>query len=284
LTNEIGDSNPQKRDVTLSNVLSLKDRAYAFLNLHHDLKPKILCQLLQIPYNQNKGYVRKLRYKWKRDFKNGLPSKSPSSQHNCRAYCYVPESVDRKAALEVGWTLSKNRNRVLVFKDAQYGRVEWWETRRVVVHINKPQTLGRVKQFLSNAFFKNGLIWDDRLFNPWIESVQWLGAHDVYETAEKLPYAVIDTYRDTIGFVFKSGDLSHQNSYEFEWCKPSWMERFELLSRQAILNLEQNGKIVETDSKALLQTNALIQQFTELMRDLARPKLEPKDRKDPMLV
>jgi hypothetical protein len=207
----------------------------------------------------------------------------------------VPGSVDRGAALEVGWTLSKNKNRVLIFRDAQYGRVEWWETRRVVVHIGKPQTLGRVKQFLSNAFFRNGLIFDINVFHPFIESVQWLGAHDVYDTTEKLPYKVIDTYKDSLGFTLKCGDLSHPFSYEIEWCKPSWMERADLFNRQAfqelstltqeaIRNAEANGKIVETDSKALLQTNALIQQFTELMRDLARPKLEPKDRKDPMLV
>jgi hypothetical protein len=196
----------------------------------------------------------------------------------------VPGSVGRRAALEVGWTLSKNKNRVLVFKDAQYGRIEWWETRRVVVHVNKPQTLGRVKQFLSNAFFKNGLIFDVNVFSPWIESVQWLGAHDDYETAERLPYKVIDTYKESLGIVIKTGDLSHPDSIEVEWCKPSWMERFELLSRQAILNLEQNGKIVETDAKALQQTSQAIAQFNEFMKDLSTPKMESKNRKDPMLV
>jgi len=281
---QVRESNDQKRDITDSNILSLKDRAYAFLNLHHNLKPKILCQLLQVPYQQYKGYVRQLRCKWKRDFKNGLPSKSPSSQHNCRAYCYVPGSVDRGVALEVGWVLSRNRNRVLTLKDPLYGRIEWWETRRVVVHINKPQTLGRVKQFLSNAFFKTGLIWDDRVFNPWIESVQWFSAHDVYETGERVRYRVVDAYKDSLGFVFKAGDLSHPSSYEFEWCKPQWMERFELLSRQALVNLEKNGMIVETDARALQQTSQAIQTFNDFMKDLATPKRENKDRKDPMLV
>jgi hypothetical protein len=165
-----------------------------------------------------------------------------------------------------------------------FGRIEWWETRRCVVHINKPQNLGRVKQFLANAFFKTGLIWDERVFNPWIETVQWLGSHDVYETGERLPYKVIDTYKDSLGFVFKAGDLSDPTSYEFQWCKPSWMERFELLSRQAIFNLEQNGRIVETDAKALQQTSQAIQEFNSFMKDLTAPKTESKDHKDPMLV
>lgn len=281
---QVRESNPQKRDVTLSNDLTLKERAYAFLSIHHDLKPKILCNLLKVPYSQYKDYVRQLRCKWKRDFKNGLPSKSPSSQHNCRAYCYVPESVDRKVALEVGWVLSRNKNRVLVFKDPQYGRIEWWETRKVLVHINKPQVIGRVKQFLSNAFFRTGLIWDTRVFNPWIESAQWFGAHDVFETTEKLPYKVIDAYKDMLGFVFKSGDLSHQNSYEFEWCKPQWMEQFELLSRQAISFLEHNAKALELDSKALENDSKAIQQFSELMKDLSTPKKQDRNTRDPMLV
>jgi hypothetical protein len=281
---QVRDSNAQKRDVTHSNDLTLKERAYAFLSIHHGLKPKTLCQLLKVPYQQYKGYVRQLRCKWKHDFKNGLPSNCPTSQHRCRAFCYVPESVDRKVALDVGWSLSHNRNRVLVWKDQRYGRIEWWETRRVVVHINKPQVLGRVKQFLSNAFFKTGLIWDVKVFNPWIESVQWLGAHDVFETADRVPYKVIDAYKDTLGFVFKAGDLSHPSSYEFEWCKPPWMERFEFLSRQAISFLEHNARALELDSKALENGSKAIQQFSELMKDLATPKRETKDGKDPMVV
>jgi hypothetical protein len=127
------------------------------------------------------------------------------------------------------------------------------------------------------------LIWDERVFNPWIETVQWFGSHDVYETPNRIPYKVVDSYKETLGFVFKAGDLSHTNGYEFEWCKPSWMERFELLSRQALVNLEQNGKIVETDARALQQTSQAIQQFNEFMQGLTAPR-ENKDRKDPMLV
>jgi hypothetical protein len=62
------------------------------------------------------------------------------------------------------------------------------------------------------------------------------------------------------------------------------MERFELLSRQALVNLERDGKIVETDARALQQTSQAIQTFNEFMKDLATPKRENKERKDPMLV
>ena len=283
LTMQLRDSNAEKGYVTDSNLLTLKERTYAFLNRHPDLKPKTLCSLLKVPYSRYEGYVKKLRCDWKRDFENGLPSKCPSSQHNCRAYCYVPESVDRRAALEVGWVLSRNRNRVLVFKDPQYGRVEWWESRRCVVHINKPQTLGRVKQFLSNVFFKTGLIWDERVFNPWIESVQWLGAHDVYETPDRPPYRVID-YKETLGFIFRAGDLSHPSSYEFEWCKPRWLERFELLGRQAMVFFEHNAKALERDSKALENDSRAIQEFSKFMSDWAAPRTQGKHTKDPMIV
>jgi hypothetical protein len=161
--------------------------------------------------------------------------------------------------------------------DKRFGRIEWWETRRVLVHINKPQVLGRVKQFLSDAFFKTGLIWDSRVFSAWIDTVDWLGAHDVYDTPDRVPYKVIDTYKDTLGFVFRAGDASHPNGYEFEWCKPSWMEKFELLSHQALVSLE-------VDAKALAQTSEAIVRFNEFMNDLATPKRENKERKDPMLV
>jgi len=265
----------EKRNVTVSDAQTLKEKAYLILNKYPAISPKMLCQMLNVPYSTHKDYARQLRYRWKRDFINGLPSKGPSSQHHCRAFCYVPGSVDRKIALNVGWVMSHNRNRVLIFKDRQYGRIEWWETRRVSVHINKPQILGRVKQFLSNAFFKSGLIWDERVFNPWIESVQWLGAHDVYDTPDRLPYKVIDTYKEMLGFVFKAGDVSHPNSYEFEWCKPQWMERFELLSHQALVNLE-------IDAKALQQTSKAITEFNDFMKDLSTPKTAM--RKDPSVV
>lgn len=185
-------------------------------------------------------------------------------QHNARALCYVPKSVSRAGALELGWVQSKNQNRVLVFKNLSYGRIEWWETRRCLVHINRPQNMGRVKQFLSDVFFRTGLIFDIQVFNSFMDSVQWLGAHDVYDAGERVPYAVISTYKDTLGFVFKAGDISHPDGYEFEWCKPSWMERFEQLSRAALQQLEMNSQALSIDAKA-------IQEFSTFIKDLSNP-------------
>jgi hypothetical protein len=286
LTAQRGHSdNSEKRVSTLGNDPrgeTLKAQVYGILDKQHDLKSILLCKILHLNYKQNGEYIRKLRYLWKRDFKNGLGPKSPTSQHNARALCFVPGTVSRARALELGWRQSRNRNRVLVWRDQGYGRIEWWETRRCLVHVNKPQTMGRVKQFLSNVFFRSGLIFSVEVFNQFIDSVEWFGAHDVYDQGERVPYAVIDDYRERLGVVFRAGDLSHPDCYEIEWCKPAWAEKFEQLSRAAIQALEISSKMIDANSRSLGSSSQAIQEFTAFMKDFTAPRgpLVPGPGKD----
>jgi hypothetical protein len=113
-----------------------------------------------------------------------------------RAFCYVPKSLDRKQfgnqvvpqALAAGWIQSRNKNRELIWKDRQLGRIEWWETGKILETIKKPHTLLRAKKLLGRAFFDADLIRDTRIAAAFLDSVRWHGSHDVYEYAERLPY------------------------------------------------------------------------------------------------
>lgn len=254
--------------MTVSDSLSIKSQVFELLEKDHTLQPRQIQKRLKLS-SKSYHYLRNLSSLWKVSHFFGVGSKCPTSQHNVRAFCYVPASVDRKSAIVAGWVPSKNRNKVLIWKDVVFGRIEWWQTRRVLVHINRPQTMGRVKQFLSNAFFKTGLIWDERVFNPWIDSVQWFGSHDVYEIGERLPYMRLDGYREELGFVLRAGDRSNPTCYEIEWAKPDWMEKHELLSHMAIVCVGQNSQV--------------ILQFNEFMKGLSSQPIKAAV-KDPSVI
>jgi hypothetical protein len=243
---------------------SIKQRILDKLNKNPLLKAKDLCFLLNLPYTKYGDYINHVRSKWKSDIKFGLGSNCPSSQHQARAFVYTPKSCDRAAALNVGWELSKNRNRTLLWKRSlQFGRVEWFTSGKVLVYVRKPfQNLGKVKQILSDGFVETGLIFSKKLAVAFLDSVRWKGSHDVHETAERLSYKVIDNYVESHGIRIVLGDLSHPSAVEVQWCHPDWLERLELMAQYNIRTIEQ---------------------FTKFMQDLAQPR-EPSSSAKGMVI
>jgi len=208
------------------------------------LKPTDICELMQWDYTLHGRTVSQRKYEWKKSLIYGLGSKSskfaPDSQHHVRAYAYVPKCLDRKVdsevterAIESGWILSKNPNRMLYFNEYKntYGRVEWFETGRVNVYVRAPQHMGRVKKLISLAFYENDLIHNTWIYCAFVDSFRWAGAHDEFRTSKRLPKTEIRAY-EKMGFIIKTGDKSHPYSVEVEWAHPEWAEKIEFLMEE----------------------------------------------------
>ena len=258
-------------DVRVSQSQTIKQQVFCLLEKNPLEKPREICILLHLDYRTHGDYITHLRSKWKSDYKNGLRPNCPK-QHFVRAFCFVPKCLDRKQfgsqvvplALAVGWIQSRNRNRVLVWKDSQLGRIEWWETGKVLETIKKPRTMLMAKKLLGRAFFDTYLVSDTRICSAFLDSVRWFGSHDVFEYAERLPYGVIDNYVESHGVRIILGDVSHPNGVEVQWCHSDWAEKGEILQQQMIKALELNSQQIQT--------------FSNFLLGLSAPRLERLDR------
>jgi hypothetical protein len=115
----------------------------------------------------------------------------------------------------------------LIWDRDPIGRIEWFTTRKVLTHVRKPHSRARACTLIGRAFAE--LIADKKIYGDFLESVEWFGAHDVYETpgGQNLPYMVINNYVELLGFRVKMGDYSHRNAVEIEWVKPPGQEKLE---------------------------------------------------------
>lgn len=245
---------------------TLKQKVWAKLDENPLYSPFVICQLLHIDYNAYGKQVSARKSEWKVHSKNsgGLKGlKSVLSSHAVNFFSYVPERLDRRkhgdvvsAAVVSGWVQS-GKNRMLTFRMVGWGTIKWWETGKVIAHLNKPVNKGRLKQLLAFAFSHTNLEMPSVVFEPWFESFTLHSEHIVYDTGEKVPYVHFDLLKDSCGFDFVSGDRSHPTGYEWKICLPSWAE----------------------DSRITMQLNVeAIKQFSNLMKDLAAPK--PLDSKN----
>lgn len=259
---------------------TIKDRVFVHLESHPNSKPKAICDVLELPYRKYGGSVKAYRYQFRKECSRfGLPSKRRSSTHGNRFCVFSPTSCDRVSALEVGWKQSKNRNGVLYWDRHQYyGRIEWWQNGRVLVHVKKPATLARAKKLLSVAFIKTCLIFDDKIAGQFLDKVEPYSGHDVYRTPskEKLPYMKITAYEKTHGITILLGDDSHKDSVEVHWCKPRFVEKIEALHNETL-------RIVSTNTKVIQDNSRKIQEFNNFMHDLISPQLV-RDSKNPFSI
>jgi len=214
-----------------SNGFSIRKLVFDKLNENPLQTAKNLCKLLNLSYSQYGNYVRKLRYDWKCYHKNERGSKC--SLHGWRGWCYLPREYSnvRVRAVEVGWQLSRARNRWLLWKD-RLGRLQWFETGRVNLYVRKPVNLGKAYQLVCNGFSFTGLITDIKVLEWVLASVRFKGAHYVFATEERLPRLTIDLFAKSNGIIIKVGDASHPNGIEVVAFYPDWAERNERLFEQ----------------------------------------------------
>ena len=229
---------------------------------------------------------------FERHSKSGVCSK-PDSQHAVFAGALVPDCLDRhkyseveQLAIEAGWRLSKNRNRILIWdhpvlfgkKQVFIGRIQWWTTGLVRIHVLKPQNLGRAKQLVYNAFVTSGLINNLVISEEFLASLRWHDTHDVYVTNHNLPYKKITTYSELGVKAIKMGDYSHRNCLEVEVVKPDIVGKYEKFVTQLIKIFEQYG-VKDLESAKILEANTLaIQQFNAYLREVSAPKVQCSKR------
>lgn len=194
--------------------VSLRKQVFNLLDKDPLLTPLNLADLLKISFRKSEQTLANYKQDWKHTHENERGSKC-CGFHCVRWGLWEPVvSPDRNVALSVGWVQSKAKNRFLIFKNV-LGRVVWFETGTVRLHVRAPGTEGKAKQLFSDAFFRTGLIFDVNYFNKCIESFFLDSFHTVVRTDQRLPYVHIRDFKDTNGFEFKSGDRSHPESYEF---------------------------------------------------------------------
>jgi hypothetical protein len=140
-------------------------------------------------------------------------------------------------ALRSGWVLSKARNRGLLWRD-DFGRMEWFETGRVNLHVRKPANLGRVKQLVSNGFSRTGLIEDFEVLEQVMKTIHFKEAHYVFDTGHPLPKGTIDFFGEKNGVTIKVGDSSHPKAVEVISRVPDWVEGHEVVMERLEVLLE----------------------------------------------
>jgi hypothetical protein len=229
-----------KRDQSCGNITNLRKLVFSELDRNPLLSPKSLAILLGFNEAQKKyyrGYIRKLKYDWKRNHQKQRDSirSCPDEVHNAYYKGVLPKGVvDEvvKLLFDVwgragsdkwifpslpggldGWRQTKSRNHYLLFK-SRVGRIRFFMSGTVEIFVRKPASLGRCMQLFSDAFTRHYLISDIRCVD-----VFRLGLmrrfHGTYKTGQRLPYMKITTFEDTHNFTFISGDRSHPDCYEF---------------------------------------------------------------------
>jgi hypothetical protein len=208
------------------NTESLRRSVFALLDKDPYLTAKPLCEMLELPYQQNYRYLNKLKNDWKSNHENKQGSNC-SSIHGWRGWCYVPYSVSRDLAVQAGWVPTKAKNHWLLWKDT-LGRMEWFEKGRVNLFVRSPVNQGRIKQLVCNGFSFTGLITDNKVLDQVLVTIQYKGAHYVFDTGQPLPKTTIDYFDKNLGIVIKVGDGSHRRAIEVISRVPDWAERMDL--------------------------------------------------------
>jgi hypothetical protein len=187
------------------------------------LMPKQICKLLDISYKQYRNYVSKTKWEWKYNHVNERGSKC-SSVHCFKAKVRldlvlsqglrgVVASDGDLGALGFGWVRSKSKNRFWMWF-SRLGRVVWFESGTVTLHVRRPGNLGRAKQLFCDAFVNVGLLTDFRVLNPVLERIRPKSGHFPYSSGERLPYMVIRDFEQSHGIVIKVGDRTHPDAVE----------------------------------------------------------------------
>lgn len=231
--------------------VSLRQKVFEILKQYPNLKPKALLSMVKQP-KKKLDYIRHLRSQWIHDYKLGQGSRvqgKPNSFHKARGWVYVDRlNLEREKALLQGWVQSRNRNRVLIWKDPKgFGRIEWHgKSGRVNIFPRQPPpaTKGRVYQLFCNGFSMTGLIDSMQVLDTVLKSIRLKGATALWDLGVKVPYFVIEFFKLSNGIVVKGGDLSHPQGIEVEFCLPDFAERSEA-------QIARNNKIIEEFLKVL---------------------------------
>ncbi len=220
------------------------------------LTPKQICKLLDLSYKKYHSYVSKTKWEWKYYCRNERGSKC-SSLHCFKAKVRldlalsqglrgVVASEGELGVLGFGWVRSKSKNRFWMWP-SRLGRVVWFESGTVTLHVRRPGNLGKAKQLFCDAFVNTGLLTDMKLLNPVLERIRPKSGHFPYSAGERLPYMVIRDFELSHGIVIKVGDRTHPDAIEviasFSETMDGALDKLERLEKNELKNSEALLKI-----------------------------------------
>ncbi len=230
------------------------------------LTPKQICQLLQISYKKYHNYVAKTKWEWKYYYRNQQGSKC-SNFHCFKAKAKLDKELSvalrrvvvmdwERGRLGFGWVSSKARNRFWIWR-GKFGRVVWFETGLVGLHVRRPGNLGKAKQLFCDAFVNTGLVTDFAVLNPVLEKIRPKSGHFPYSAGERLPYMVIRDFEQSHGIIIKLGDRTHPDSVEV-------IASFSDTLDSALDKLDRLEKSAEKTSLALTKITGLLSNLFEI--------------------
>jgi hypothetical protein len=234
--------------------VSMRKQVCKLLDENPLLTAKMLAKLMNLPYKQYRQTLTNYRSFWVYNHESEQGSKC-SSLHCFKAKVKLDLVVSQglrgvvDSGFEVGgfgWVLSKARNRFLVWRN-RLGRVVWFESGTVTLHVKRPGNLGKAKQLFCDAFVNTGLLTDVSVLNPVLERIRPKSGHFPYNSEERLPYMVIRDFEESHGIVIKLGDRTHPNAVEVIASFSTAID----LALQKLDNLEKSGKSLDRISDIL---------------------------------
>ena len=210
---------------------SLRQRVFREFDKNPLLTPSTLRSVLKLDDRTSLQVLANYKTQWRHNYRNERGLKC--STHAWRGWCCLPKGLGgiRTRAVEVGWKLSRARNRWLLWKD-RLGRLQWFETGRVNLYVRKPANLGKAYQLICNGLSFTGLVTDMKVLEEILKGVRFKGAHYVFPMGQALPKLTIDLFQKSNGLVIKVGDDTHPDSLEVLATYPDWAERNERLFEQ----------------------------------------------------
>lgn len=249
-----------------------KKAVWAVLEKRPHSSPTMICELLEINKTyKNRSLIKTYKYRWrigKQIYRQGLKS---LSCHKVHLFHHALNSMDPEVAVKhTDWKMAIDSKNGMVYFVHKYGRIEWFpSTGRINVYVKKPALLARIKQLISDAFYRNGIVYDFDNFIVWMEEFKLKGFHLVKDTGERLPYVKIGMLKDSNGVIVKIGDKSHPTSIEIEVTYPDWAERNERQTKQIA---EDFKSVVESAMEEVKLSRDERKEFLQFIRDLGKPQ------------
>ncbi len=233
------------------------------------LTPKQICKLLEIDYKHYHNYVSKTKWEWKYYYKNERGSKC-SNFHCFKAKVKLDQPISQslrqvvkseieKRGVGFGWKPSKAKKHFFVWK-CKLGRVVWFESGNVTLHVRRQGNLGKAKQLFCDAFVNTGLLTDFKILNPVLERIRPKSGHFPYSSGERLPYMVIRDFEQSHGIVIKVGDRTHPDAVEV-------IASFTEVIDGALEKLERLEKSGDKNALALAKITGLLSNLIQVEPD-----------------
>lgn len=214
----------------ISDNLSIRKRVFEILRKNPYYKPKYICKLLGLRYEEHGHYVSTLKSYFHSYYKIGSPQKP-------HRRVFVWENVPRKLLLDfieektgdrtfyqgLGWRLPKStqRNRFLIYRGS-HGTVHWYPSGKVILYLRGSLMLARVKELFSKAF---SFLPGDMLLRYLDAPIREESRHMVFDVGGPMPRFEIRHYEKSHGLVIFT-DGSHPQSLEVAETNPFWLQEF----------------------------------------------------------